>query len=151
MGDCGSQFLGFIIAILPLYPTSQAIEFNKVLIVIVITAFPVFDTIAAIWRRLRDHKPVMEGDSAHLHHKLLNLNYTKTKALILIDLIQFLICLSVVISTNLERTKATALLGETFILMVMFFAIVHFANRNERNRKIANGTWSGLGGVQTYS
>ena len=36
MGDCGSQFLGFMIAILPLYPASRDIEFNKFIVMIVL-------------------------------------------------------------------------------------------------------------------
>lgn len=139
MGDCGSQFLGFIIAILPLYPTTKDIEFNKVLIMIVLTAFPVFDTIAAIWRRIRDRRPIMEGDRSHLHHKLLNLNYSKFKALILIDVIQVFVCVSVIISTLLERHRASALLFETMVLLAMFFSIIHFTNRSVmKQRSIEN-------------
>lgn len=146
MGDCGSQFLGFMIALLPLYPSNSNIEFNKLLIVGIITSIPVFDTIAAIWRRIRDHRPVMQGDKSHLHHKLLNLNYSKVKALILLVIVQLLLCTSVIISTTLGRSRATALLGETFILMVMFFAIIHFANRKERLRKLSSGNWTEMGG-----
>ena len=48
MGDCGSQFLGFMIATLPLIPSDNVIEFNKFLIIVSLAAFPIFDTIAAI-------------------------------------------------------------------------------------------------------
>ena len=135
MGDCGSQFLGFMIAILPLYPASRDIEFNKFIVMIVLTSFPVFDTIAAIWRRIRDKKPIMVGDRSHLHHKLLNLNYSKYKALILIDCIQVLVCISVIVATLLERHKASALLAETMILQTMFFSIIHFTNRKVMMKK----------------
>ena len=146
MGDCGSQFLGFMIALLPLYPSTADVEFNKLLIVGIVTSIPVFDTVAAIWRRIRDHRPVMQGDKGHLHHKLLNLNYSKVKALLLLTIVQILLCTSVIIATTLTRAKASALLGETFVLMLMFFTIIHFANRKERIKKIGNGTWAGLGG-----
>lgn len=135
MGDCGSQFIGFIIAILPLYPTSRDIEFNKALIMIVLASIPVLDTIAAIWRRIRDKKPIMEGDKSHLHHKLLNLKYSKQKALILINIIQIFICLSAILSTLLERNNATALLIETIVLSVLFFIVIHFTNRHTMSKK----------------
>ena len=76
MGDDGSQFLGFMVATIPLYSSSDIFEYNKFLIMIILTAFPVFDTIAAIWRRLRDKRPIMSPDKFHLHHKLLNMGYT---------------------------------------------------------------------------
>jgi UDP-GlcNAc:undecaprenyl-phosphate GlcNAc-1-phosphate transferase len=90
MGDAGSQFLGFMISVFPLFDSSNVFEYNKLLIMIVITSFPVFDTIAAIWRRIRDKRPIMSPDRAHLHHKLLNIGYTKKQALHLIVFIQTL-------------------------------------------------------------
>ena len=42
MGDDGSQFLGFMIAVIPLYTSSgNSFEFNKFLIMIIVTSFPV--------------------------------------------------------------------------------------------------------------
>lgn len=130
MGDDGSQFLGYMIAVLPLYSSnSEAFEFNKFLIMLIITAFPVFDTIAAIWRRIRDKKPVMSPDKAHLHHKMLNLGYSKTVTLYIIFGIQVLLCIAVITSTFLGKYKAITVLTETFCFMVIFFAIIHYTNR----------------------
>ena len=137
MGDNGSQFLGFMIAILPLYSSGDVFEYNKFLIMIVLTAFAVFDTIAAIWRRLRDKKPIMAGDRSHLHHKLLNMGYTKQAALYLIAFLQTLLCLSVVVSYYLGRMKGMALLLESFSFMVLFFSIIHYTNRRVMLKKQA--------------
>ena len=38
MGDAGSQFLGFMISVFPLFDSSNVFEYNKLLIMIVITA-----------------------------------------------------------------------------------------------------------------
>ena len=64
MGDGGSQFLGFMIATIPLYVSTDNFEFNKLLMMIVLVSFPLFDTIAAIWRRIRDHRPIMSPDKS---------------------------------------------------------------------------------------
>lgn len=143
MGDNGSQFLGFMIATLPLYSSGDVFEFNKFLIMIVLTSFAVFDTIAAIWRRIRDKKPIMAGDRSHLHHKLLNMGYTKQAALYLIVFLQSLLCISVIISYYLGRLKGMALLLESFSFMVLFFSIIHYTNRRvtlqkQKNEKIEN-------------
>lgn len=137
MGDDGSQFLGFMIATIPLYSSSgDSFEFNKFLIMIIITAFPVFDTIAAIWRRIRDKRPIMSPDKAHLHHKLLNLGYSKTQALYLIAFIQTLLCLVVILSFFLGKLKGTAILFEALVFMVIFFSVIHYTNRaiNRKNK-----------------
>lgn len=135
MGDNGSQFLGFMIATLPLYSSGDVFEFNKLLIMIVITSFAVFDTIAAIWRRIRDKKPIMEGDRSHLHHKLLNMGYTKKSALYLIVFLQILLCISVIVSYYLGTMKGMALLLESFSFMVLFFSIIHYTNRRVMLKK----------------
>lgn len=134
MGDNGSQFLGFMIATIPLYSSGDIFEYNKFMIMIVLTAFPVFDTIAAIWRRLRDHRSIMSPDKAHLHHKLLNMGYTQKQALFLIAGIQTLLCCAVILSYFLGTTKGAALLIESFVFMVILFAIIHYTNRSV-NRK----------------
>lgn len=129
MGDAGSQFLGFMISVFPLFDSSNVFEYNKLLIMIVITAFPVFDTIAAIWRRLRDKKPIMSADRSHLHHKLLNMGYSKTKALYLLCFLQVLLCGSVIISYFLGAKRGMALLLESTAFVTLFFSFVHYTNR----------------------
>ena len=129
MGDAGSQFLGFMIATFPLFSSNIVFEFNKFLIMIVITAFPVFDTIAAIWRRIRDKKPIMSADRAHLHHKLLNMGYSKTTALYLLCALQVLLCISVIISYFLGAKRGMALLLESTVFITLFFCFVHYTNR----------------------
>ena len=131
MGDNGSQTLGFIIAVIPLYTSNDVFEYNKILIVITLTALPLFDMIAAIWRRLRDKKPIMSPDRSHLHHKLLNLGYSSKSSLLMMVSLQILICVSIVISYYLGNKKGTALLLELLCFIILFFSIVHFANRNK--------------------
>ena len=141
MGDAGSQFLGFMISVFPLFDSSNIFEHNKLLIMIVITAFPVFDTIAAIWRRLRDKKPIMSPDRSHLHHKLLNMGYSKKSALYLLCFLQTLLCVSVVISYFLGAMRGMALLIESTAFVILFFSFVHYTNRailiKQRNEEAA--------------
>lgn len=129
MGDGGSQCLGFMIATIPLYTSHSEFEYNKFLMMLVIVSFPMMDTIAAIWRRLRDHHPIMSPDRSHLHHKLLNLGFSKKQALYMLFGIQLLICITIVLSTFLEKEKAAILLGVAFGFMICFFAIIHYTNR----------------------
>lgn len=129
MGDGGSQCLGFIIASIPLYATKTDYEFNKFPMMLVLVSFPMMDTIAAIWRRLRDHRPIMSPDKAHLHHKLLNLGFDKNQILYMIGSIQILMCVTVMLSTFLEKEKASVLLAVAYSFMIGFFTVIHYTNR----------------------
>ena len=130
MGDGGSQFLGFMIATIPLYTTKGiSFEYNKLLIMVILASFPIFDTIAAIWRRIRDKRPIMSPDKMHLHHKFLNLGYTQKQTLFIILGIQVLLCACVSLSIFLEKFRGTVFLVEAFIFMIIFFSIMHYTNR----------------------
>ena len=143
MGDNGSQFLGFSVAVIALYneykiPASMAtFEFNKILVVLNLTALPIMDTIAAIWRRVRDHRPIMSPDRSHIHHKLLNIGFTKTQILLILLGIQTLVCTVVYLSTYMSRLNGMAVLLTTYAFMIVFFSFIHFANRAANRRMSA--------------
>lgn len=141
MGDNGSQVLGFLVAILPLtIQTNDKLdfEFNKFLILLNLTSIPVMDIIAAIWRRLRDHKPIFSPDRSHLHHKLLNVGFSKFKALLLLIGIQSFICLIVILSIHVDRNLATCILCITYFIIITLFAVIHYVNRNVLKKNIIN-------------
>lgn len=129
MGDNGSQFLGFMIATVPLYASREEFEFNKFLMMLVIVSFPMLDTIAAIWRRIRDHRSIMSPDRCHLHHKLLNIGFDKHQALYMVLGIQSVICIIVWLSTLFDKEKAFIILIVAYIFMIFFFVVIHFTNR----------------------
>ncbi len=130
MGDGGSQFLGFMIATIPLYTTTSKLEFNKFIIQLLVVSIPMLDTIAAIWRRLRDHRPIMSPDRLHLHHKLLNIGFTKTHALYLLLGIQIFVCSVIFIaSRNMSSKQTAALLCIIYCFVIAFFCAIHYINR----------------------
>lgn len=129
MGDSGSQFLGFMIAVFPLFTSNNVFEHNKLLIIVTLAAFPIFDTIAAIWRRIRDKRPIMSPDKSHLHHKLLNFGYTKTSVLYLVVLIQCLLCCIVILSYFLGALKGAMVLLLSLSFITLFFTFIHYTNK----------------------
>lgn len=135
MGDNGSQSLGFFVAVIALYNERTlpdrmiTFEFNKILIVLNLAALPIIDTIAAIWRRLREHRPIMSPDKAHIHHKLMNIGFNRKQILFILLGIQTLVCGVVYFSTYLRPLNAMAVLITSLAFMAAFFSFIHFANR----------------------
>lgn len=83
MGDIGSQFLGFIIAIIALLGFKN-ITFNSLVVPIVILAIPIFDTLFAILRRTLKGESIGTPDKEHFHHQLLKMKFsTRTTVLII--------------------------------------------------------------------
>ncbi|MGP1569507.1 MAG: MraY family glycosyltransferase [Eubacteriales bacterium] len=72
MGDGGSLFLGFMLANLSIVGPAKSATVLALIIPILVLGIPIFDTAFAILRRLVNHKPIMEADKGHLHHRLMN-------------------------------------------------------------------------------
>lgn len=128
MGDEGSQFLGFMIAIIPLYTSGDKLEYNKFFTMIILTSLPIADTIAAIWRRLREHRPIMSPDKQHLHHKLLNMGYSKKGALIVITVLQSFLCLTTIAAFFVETVASICILCFSLVFVTVFFTVIHYSN-----------------------
>ena len=129
LGDGGSQFLGYFAAVCPLFYSTLNYEYNKFLIMLVLASIPLTDTIAAIWRRTREHRSIFSPDKAHVHHKLMNIGLSKKGALGVLLGIQVLICLSVGLAMYLKTFEGTVLLLLSFAFILLIFSTLHYINR----------------------
>jgi UDP-GlcNAc:undecaprenyl-phosphate/decaprenyl-phosphate GlcNAc-1-phosphate transferase len=79
MGDAGSLPIGFVIGCGTLSVVFWSSEEGgsplAVLSPLLITAIPLFDTAAVVTKRLRYHKPIMQGDRNHISHRLVRLGH----------------------------------------------------------------------------
>ena len=129
MGDGGSQFLGFTIAVLPLYNQVECDNPVQLFNIALLCAIPIFDTFAAMWRRKREHRSFFDADKSHLHHKLMNMGYHTTGILGLLYSIQIFLCIVVMISDFIRGRKCYLILFAGYFAMILFFALIHFTNR----------------------
>jgi UDP-GlcNAc:undecaprenyl-phosphate GlcNAc-1-phosphate transferase len=84
MGDSGSLILGFSLALLPLIENGEENPTKELLIAITLLIIPIFDTLAAIFRRIRLKKSIAHPDRDHLHHKFLKIGFSPKKILVLV-------------------------------------------------------------------
>ena len=125
MGDAGSQFLGFVLAVLPLVPNNAGSETVAIPFAIIFMMLPIFDMIAAIWRRLRDKKPIREGDRMHLHHKLMLIGYSPRGALVTVMILQIIIDIFVTLAIILQGLMALVTLIGLLLVGILFFTLIH--------------------------
>jgi UDP-GlcNAc:undecaprenyl-phosphate GlcNAc-1-phosphate transferase len=138
MGDGGSQFLGFMIAALPLLTVNPAsgrsfrhsVGYNVFPMMVVITAIPLLDTVAAIWRRVREGRSFFSPDKVHLHHKLLSMGYTTKSILVFLLGIQIGVCaFSLLAAVKIRGMYGFTILCGVFASMLVFFSIIHYTYR----------------------
>jgi UDP-GlcNAc:undecaprenyl-phosphate GlcNAc-1-phosphate transferase len=125
MGDGGAYFLGFTLA---LFPISGAAGL-PVPYAAAILLIPILDTTAAVWRRLRDRRPIDSPDKAHTHHKLMGLGLSSRRIDAVLFSLQIILGLLV-----FAAVKSGGPLSVLFLLLAYgtalgFFIAIHFLNR----------------------
>lgn len=130
MGDGGSQFLGFMLAVLPLIRFREPGSSLSLPIAGAILLIPLFDTIAAIWRRMREKRPIDSPDRFHIHHKLLMTGLTVRQSLGIIVLLQAVITLCVVVSGRLTGHRSDMALVLVYLVGIAFFTVMHVLKTN---------------------
>jgi UDP-GlcNAc:undecaprenyl-phosphate GlcNAc-1-phosphate transferase len=82
MGDCGSLFLGYSLAVTALAVQGGGGPVAGILVPVVVPAVPIFDvTFVTVTRMLRGH-PVTEGGTDHTHHRLIKLGLSEGQAVL---------------------------------------------------------------------
>lgn len=84
MGDGGAYLLGFLIAVLSLHNSQKGTLAAALIAPLVALALPVADVSLAILRRGLKGLPLFRADRAHIHHRLLRMGLTKTRAVLVL-------------------------------------------------------------------
>jgi len=105
MGDAGSHFLGFTIAVLSVLQNWKVATGIALAIPVLILAVPIFDTTFAIVRRLRRGQPIFSPDKGHLHHRLLNLGLDHRTVVLMIYLFTAIGCALAVLLAHTRLMK----------------------------------------------
>lgn len=94
MGDGGSQFLGFMVAVLAvMFTQHDSVAFSSA-VPLLLLGLPVVDTLMVMAQRAREGRPLFSADRRHVHHKLLDLGFDHNEAVAVIYGIQALFFLS---------------------------------------------------------
>jgi UDP-GlcNAc:undecaprenyl-phosphate GlcNAc-1-phosphate transferase len=135
MGDGGSQFLGFMVALLPLINQGNTRSNLPLLYAAALLIIPILDTTAAVWRRIRDGRRIDSPDKSHIHHKLMNLGFQSRGVVAVLYGLQILLGGLVFISVKLQGVPSIIMLGGAYLAGIAFFIIFHFMNRAQAKRR----------------
>jgi len=103
LGDSGSTFAGYIIASIGALWVISSDNALFLFIPLIILLLPVGDTLFAIGRRYKNHKPIFQADQGHLHHRLLKRGISHRNVVLIllgINVICCLVALGIVLSVR---------------------------------------------------
>jgi len=136
MGDTGAMFLGFILATVSIMGLFKAYAVISFIVPFIVLGLPIFDTGFAIFRRLKNHKPIMQPDRGHLHHKLLDMGFSQKQTVSILYLIATVLGLSAIVLIGAGPVRAMVLVGAVIIAMVVAYTIITKGENGKESMEI---------------
>lgn len=151
LGDCGSMFIGFILAAVSLKANVKQSMLVALLVPLLAVGVPAFDVILAVWRRivrklisnLRQDglaTKVFGPDLDHIHHKLMRSGMTQRKAAVMMYVAAILVCVLALGATALNSNRIA-------LLMIGMVVALHVIVRQVAQIELYNTTQLVLQGV----
>ena len=117
-GDCGSNFMGYMIAIIALLGFKN-VTMTSLIIPLTILAIPILDTSFAILRRLLKHESLFKGDKFHIHHQLLNRNLSVKQTILVIYGIDAIFAFASILYVLKDKVLGYIVYGILTILVII--------------------------------
>lgn len=135
MGDTGSLFLGFNIAVMSIATSHKSGTLLSVLIPVMFISLPLFDTMLAIVRRALKGQNLMAADKEHLHHRLLSLEFSSVQTLMIFYSLSILLIAVSLLSLRQQFIWGAIII---FLLLYTFFLILKLFHLFDAGTKIRN-------------
>jgi UDP-GlcNAc:undecaprenyl-phosphate GlcNAc-1-phosphate transferase len=128
MGDSGSYFLGFVLAVCSIAgPLQKASAAVSIAVPLVALGVPIIDTLLAMVRRFLERRPLFSPDRGHIHHRLLDMGITHRRAVLIIYGVTVLLCISAIaIAFGRQWQVGAAILGVSAVLFGLIRFIGYF-------------------------
>ena len=119
MGDTGSTFLGFVLAV-----TS------------ILGVFKGYALLALIVSRMAKNQPIMQADRGHLHHKLIDHGFSQRQAVLIMYTISLLLgLLAIFISFKDSGTIVVMALTVIVLCFIIYYFNAHIRNKQDHDDK----------------
>ena len=111
MGDTGSTFLGFVLAVMSIQGLFKFYTIISFAVPFLMLGLPIFDTCFAFIRRIAHGQSPMHPDRSHVHHRLIDMGFNQKQAVAVLYIISAILGLCAVVLTTSGELKAMLLLA----------------------------------------
>ncbi len=137
MGDGGSYFVGFLIAVTMLMATyagggvagavasdgTSVTRPHAVLAPLCAMAVPLYDMSTVLWIRIREGRSPFAGDRSHFSHRLVDLGLRRTGAVLTIYLVSGTCGLAAILLAHVAAVQAVAVLGIVLCMLLLIMIL----------------------------
>jgi UDP-GlcNAc:undecaprenyl-phosphate GlcNAc-1-phosphate transferase len=124
MGDCGSLFLGFIIAASSVMCMTKSSAVVGLTLPALALGIPIFDTLFSMLRRYLERRSLFAPDRGHFHHRLLDLGMHQRHAVMIIYMLTLLSSGLGLLMIVTRDVGALIVLGGILFLLLVAFRVV---------------------------
>lgn len=124
MGDCGSLFLGFIIAASSVMCTMKSAALVGLALPALALGVPIFDTLFSMLRRFLERQSLFAPDRNHFHHHLLELGLNQRRAVLITYMVTLLATGLGLLMLTSNDIHSLFVFGGVLLLIVFVFCIV---------------------------
>lgn len=121
MGDTGSMFLGFIIAVITILGFKSVLA-SSIFIPMFILIVPILDTFCAIIRRKLKGESISTPDKKHFHHQLLKRDCSQVQTVLIIYLITALFSAASIIFSLINIKYGIITYGILLLGLIIFMS-----------------------------
>ena len=133
MGDAGSYFIGFCIAVATLLATFASYDSparHTVLAPLCVMAVPLYDMTTVLWIRIREGRSPVEADKNHFSHRLVELGFTKGRAVLTIYLLTATCGLGAILLQRVDVGGAVIIVLLILCILALIGILESTARRN---------------------
>ncbi|MBP5639321.1 MAG: undecaprenyl/decaprenyl-phosphate alpha-N-acetylglucosaminyl 1-phosphate transferase [Victivallales bacterium] len=140
MGDGGSHFLGYCLAAAGVTTTFYQADTSPttapILIPVLVLALPLFDAIAVVLIRIKEHRPIYIGDNCHLSHRFVSLGMSRPQAVFVIWMLSMIQGAGAILLIWLPLVGCILVLLQAIaIFLVISIIQFYISEKNHDNRQ----------------
>ena len=128
MGDCGSYFIGYMIATLSIFGSVKSNSTFPFLIPVIALGIPLLDTIWATVRRFVMGQRLFYPDKNHFHHRLLRLGLSQKQAVLVLYGSTILMGVISILMVNTTGILSSSVLISLGVLIFFFIKKLGYFN-----------------------
>ncbi|MCK9225531.1 MAG: undecaprenyl/decaprenyl-phosphate alpha-N-acetylglucosaminyl 1-phosphate transferase [Candidatus Muirbacterium halophilum] len=133
MGDCGANFLGFLLATISItgtYVVETRLTRLPVIAPLLILSVPIYDTLSVIIIRKLNGYSIFRPDTNHISHRLTKMGISQKNSVLVIFLISVIGGLGALMLRDLYLKSALILLFQLFIFYILITILVYAGKKN---------------------
>lgn len=130
MGDAGSQFLGYSLAIFTIILTQKVHTSVSMALPVLILGLPIVDILAVFVQRIYHGMNWFRASKNHIHHRLLELGFDHYQSVIIIYSVQILLVLCAI---NFRYATDELVIGLYLMICGSLFLVLYVSEKNNWN------------------